>query len=185
MFALVIGVLITAFIIGTIARFLVPGPDPMPVWLTIAIGLVATLIGYGSVIAIEGRHSKNVQWGGVASLCAGVVLVLLYRHFVQKRPLFGKGAYRFPERGFGVEQQREKLRQIGIDPDQIGVGQPLGVQPGVLLPRPPQAATADDPGEPTENPAHYLGLLETLHDSGVLDDTEYEGARTRLLEKLR
>jgi hypothetical protein len=40
-------------------------------------------------------------------------------------------------------------------------------------------------GEPTENPAHYLGLLEELHDTGVLDDDEYTAARSRLLESLR
>jgi len=39
--------------------------------------------------------------------------------------------------------------------------------------------------DPTENPAHYLGLLEELHDSGVLSDEEYDAARTRLLERLR
>ena len=38
---------------------------------------------------------------------------------------------------------------------------------------------------PTDNPAHYLGLLEELHDTGVLDDDEYTAARTRLLESLR
>jgi hypothetical protein len=42
-----------------------------------------------------------------------------------------------------------------------------------------------DAGEPTENPAHYLGLLEELHDTGVLDDDEYTAARSRLLESLR
>jgi hypothetical protein len=40
-------------------------------------------------------------------------------------------------------------------------------------------------GEPTENPAHYLGLLEELHDNGVLDDEEYAAARGRLLASLR
>ena len=181
----VIGLLMTAFIIGTFARFAVPGPDPMPAWLTIVIGLLASFIGYGIVFGIEGRHAKDVSWGGIASFVAAVVLVLIYRRFVQKRPLWGKDAYRFPERGFGVEQQREKLRKIGIDPDQIGVGQPFGsLQAGAGLAR-PAASTVDHPGEPTENPAHYLGLLEELHDSGVIDDTEYDGARTRLLEKLR
>ena len=43
----------------------------------------------------------------------------------------------------------------------------------------------DSAGPPTENPAHYLGLLEELHDSGVLDEAEYSAARTRLLESLR
>ena len=46
-------------------------------------------------------------------------------------------------------------------------------------------ARADAPGPPTENPAHYLGLLEELHDSGVLDDAKYTASRTRLLESLR
>jgi hypothetical protein len=41
---------------------------------------------------------------------------------------------------------------------------------------------ADDP---TENPAHFLQLLEELHDTGVLTDDEYSAARTRLLERLR
>ena len=96
----------------------------------------------------------------------------------------GRGAYRFPEKGFGVEQYRERLRKVGIDPDEIGVAKPLGPQPGMAAPR-PAASTYDHPGEPTDNPAHYLGLLEELHDSGVLEDSEYEAARLRLLESLR
>jgi uncharacterized membrane protein YeaQ/YmgE (transglycosylase-associated protein family) len=175
-----------AFITGALARFALPGPDPMPAWLTIAIGLGGTLIGTSIVFAIEGWHTKDKSWVGIASFLAAVVLVVLYRRFVQKRPVWGKGAYRFPERGFGVEHARERLKKVGIDPDQIGAsGTPFGIpQPGVAMPR-PAASTHDDPGEPTENPAHYLGLLEELHDSGVLDDAEYDGARLRLLEQLR
>jgi hypothetical protein len=51
--------------------------------------------------------------------------------------------------------------------------------------QPLATAPAGHAGDPTENPAHYLGLLEELHDSGVLDDDEYGAARTRLLESLR
>ncbi len=181
----VISILITAFVTGGMARFAVPGPDPMPAWLTIAIGLLASLIGYGIVLAVEGRHVKDFSWAGIVSFFVAIGLVVAYRHFVQKRPVWGKDAYRFPERGIGVEQQRERLRKSGIDPDQIGVGQPFGTaQPG-SSPQQPTASAHNHPGEPTENPAHYLGLLEELHDSGVLDDSEYDGARTRLLEKLR
>jgi uncharacterized membrane protein YeaQ/YmgE (transglycosylase-associated protein family) len=181
----VVGILVTAFITGALARFAVPGPDPMPAWLTIVIGLAATFIGYSIVFAVEGRHTKDVSWGGIASFFAAVVLVAAYRHFVQKRPFWGKGAYRYPERGVGVGHRREQLKKAGIDPDQIGVGQPFGVpQPGAAVPR-PAASAHDHPGEPTENPAHYLGLLEELHDSGVLDDSEFDGARLRLLENLR
>ena len=46
----------------------------------------------------------------------------------------------------------------------------------------PAPVVGDDP---TENPAHYLRLLDELHDNGVLESDEYQTARTRLLERLR
>jgi uncharacterized membrane protein YeaQ/YmgE (transglycosylase-associated protein family) len=177
----VISVIVTAFITGALARLALPGPDPMPIWLTVAIGLIGTLIGATIAYAIVGR---DPAWISIGGFLATVVLVGLYRHFIQKRPIFGRDAYRFPERGVGVEQYRERLRSAGIDPDQIGtqLAPPL---PGVdrEQQRPPSAAASAD--DPTENPAHFLGLLEELHDSGVLSDEEYDGARTRLLERLR
>ncbi len=181
--AYVIDALVIAFLIGAFARFALPGPDPMPPWLTIAIGLVAFFGGSAIVLAIGGKKAES--WAGVAAFGIAVALVIAYRVFIQKRPLWGRDAFRFPDRGFGVEHYRERLRKHGIDPDQIGVATPFGAaMPGTA--GQPQAASAhDDPGEPTENPAHYLGLLEQLHDSGVLDDSEFEAARLRLLEKLR
>jgi hypothetical protein len=155
----------------------------MPPWLTIAIGLVGTAIGAGIVLAIGGRDEAS--WAGLASFFAAVGLVVIYRRFIQKRPLWGRGAYRFPERGFGVEQYRERLKRAGIDPDQIGT-QPFGMQARPPLQPPPAGATQPRSGDaPTDNPAYYLGLLEELHDTGVLDDDEYTDARTRLLESLR
>jgi hypothetical protein len=180
----VFSTLFIAFVTGALARFALPGPDPMPPWLTIAIGLVASAIGFGAVLGIGGRDAAS--WGGLASFCVAVGLVVIYRRFVQKRPVWGREAYRFPERGFGVEQYRERLKRAGIDPDTIGTQQ----QFGALQPRPPMqpplaTAQARSGDAPTDNPAHYLGLLEELHDTGVLDDDEYTAARTRLLESLR
>jgi uncharacterized membrane protein YeaQ/YmgE (transglycosylase-associated protein family) len=171
----VISAIVTAFFTGALARFAVPGPDPMPVWLTITIGLVGTAIGGGIVYAIAGPDAK---WVGIAGFFVSIGLVAGYRRFVQKRPLWGPEAYRFPKRGIGVEDYRERLQRAGIDPDMIGspLAPPQGVQPT-------PAATQEE--GPTENPAHYLQLLEELHDSGVLSDDEYTGARTRLLERLR
>jgi uncharacterized membrane protein YeaQ/YmgE (transglycosylase-associated protein family) len=179
----VIGALLIAFFTGALARFALPGPDPMPPWLTIAIGLGGSAIGYGIVIGIGGRDSAS--WAGLASFGAAVALVVIYRRFVQKRPLWGKDAYRFPERGFGVEAYRERLKRAGIDPDQIGL-QPFGAIQSMRQAQPPLPTTRAGAGDdPTENPAHYLGLLEELHDSGVLEDDEYSEARMRLLESLR
>jgi uncharacterized membrane protein YeaQ/YmgE (transglycosylase-associated protein family) len=179
----VVGAIVIAFITGALARFALPGPDPMPPWLTIAIGLGGSAIGYGLVIGIGGRDSAS--WSGLASFGAAVGLVVVYRRFVQKRPLWGKDAYRFPERGFGVEQYRDRLKKAGIDPDQIGI-QGIGVlQSRAPLQSPLATAHVPSGDDPTDNPAHYLSLLEELHDSGVLDDNEFTGARTRLLESLR
>jgi len=177
----VIGALIVAFITGGLARFALPGPDPMPPWLTIAIGLVGSAVGYGVYVAF----GKDNSWSGLAGFIAAVALVVIYRRFVQKRPLWGKEAYRFPERGFGVEQYRERLKRAGIDPDQIGIHGFGAMQPPPTVPQPSATAQAGSGDDPTDNPAHYLGLLEELHDSGVLDDDEYTASRTRLLESLR
>ena len=184
MLGAVIGALFIAFITGALARFALPGPDPMPPWLTITIGLLGFLVGTGIVFAIGGRDAAS--WAGLASFFVAVGLVVLYRRFVQKRPLWGRDAYRFPDRGFGVEQYRERLKRAGIDPDTIGMQQPFGgVQQQAPLRSPLGAAHVPAGDEPTDNPAHYLGLLEELHDSGVLDDDEYTGAKARLLESLR
>jgi uncharacterized membrane protein YeaQ/YmgE (transglycosylase-associated protein family) len=184
MLGAVIAALFIAFITGALARFALPGPDPMPPWLTIAIGLIGTVAGTAIVLGIGGRDASS--WAGLASFFVAVGLVVAYRRFVQKRPLWGRDAYRFPERGFGVEQYRERLKRAGIDPDQIGTQQQFGVlQPRAPMQPPVATAHARSGDDPTENPAHYLGLLEELHDSGVLEDEEYTAARTRLLESLR
>jgi uncharacterized membrane protein YeaQ/YmgE (transglycosylase-associated protein family) len=185
MLASVIAAMFSAFITGALARFAVPGPDPMPAWLTVAIGFAGTAIGWGIVFAAIGN---DASWAGIASFLAAVGLVVAYRVLVQKRPLWGPEAYRFPERGVGVREYRERLQRAGIDPDRIGTplqfAQPeaggAGASGAGAPPRPAQSTV-----DPTENPAHYLGLLEELHDAGVLDDDEFSAARLRLLGRLR
>ena len=179
--ALVISIILTAFITGALARFAVPGPDPMPAWLTIIIGLGGTLMGLGIVYAITG---EDAAWTSIAGFLCAITLVVIYRRFIQKRPLWGPEAYRFPQKGFGVDAYRERLSRAGIDPDAIG--QQLAAQMAAR-PRaaPPVAAAPAVGDDPTENPAHYLRLLDELHDNGVLADDEYTTVRTRLLERLR
>jgi len=183
----VISVILTAFITGALARFAVPGPDPMPAWLTILIGLVGTLIGAGIVFATVGQ---DPAWVGIAGFIVSIALVIAYRRFVQKRALWGPDAYRFPRRGVGVEEYRERLQRAGIDPEAIGSQMALAMrQQQQRAAGVPTAPTSPPPGhdgdDPTENPAHYLRLLDELHDSGVLNDEEYTASRTRLLERLR
>ena len=76
---------------------------------------------------------------------------------------------------------RERLLRAGIDPDRIGSQFTASAPDATPAPH----ANAPEAGAPTDNPAHYLGLLEELHDAGVLSDDEYGDARLRLLEQLR
>jgi uncharacterized membrane protein YeaQ/YmgE (transglycosylase-associated protein family) len=171
----VIGLLISAFVTGALARLAVPGPDPMPAWLTILIGLAGSLGGGGIAYAAGSRSAYVISLAGFA---VAIALVIAYRRFVQRRPVVGRDAYRFPERGIGVDSYRERLQRAGIDPDRIGSGTPFAAQPNAGTP-------ATEPEDPGENPAHFIRLLDELHDAGVLDDEEYAGARTRLIERLR
>jgi uncharacterized membrane protein YeaQ/YmgE (transglycosylase-associated protein family) len=171
----VIGVLLSAFVTGALARLAVPGPDPMPIWLTVAIGLAGALGGGGIAYAAGARDAASISFAGFG---VAILLVIGYRRFVQRRPVWGRDAYRFPQRGLGVDSYRERLHRAGIDPDRIGVGPPTPAQT-----RPTAAAAVAE--DPTQNPAHFLRLLDELHDSGVLTEEEYGAARTRLLERLR
>jgi uncharacterized membrane protein YeaQ/YmgE (transglycosylase-associated protein family) len=50
--------MMTGFVIGGAARFALPGPDPMPFWLTVLIGLVGSAIGTAIGAALFGaRHT--------------------------------------------------------------------------------------------------------------------------------
>jgi len=174
-FGTVVGVLLSAFVTGALARLAVPGPDPMPIWLTIVVGLVGSLGGGGIAYAAGARNAYVISLVGFA---VAIGLVVAYRRFVQRRPVVGRDAYRFPQRGIGVDVYRERLQRAGIDPDRIGA---------VQVPVAPPAATAAQPAgeEPTENPAHFIRLLDELHDAGVIEDAEYDAAKSRLIERLR
>ena len=174
-FGTVVGVLLSAFVTGALARLAVPGPDPMPAWLTVLVGLGGSLGGGGIAYAAGARNAYVIS---IVGFGVAIALVVAYRRFIQRRPVLGRDAYRFPERGIGVENYRERLQRAGIDPDRIGAASVLPVAS-------PPSSPAAPHEEPTENPAHFIRLLDELHDAGVLDDEEYGAARTRLLERLR
>jgi uncharacterized membrane protein YeaQ/YmgE (transglycosylase-associated protein family) len=173
----VVSVLVSAFVTGGLARLAVPGPDPMPIWLTIVIGLVGSVGGAAIAYAAGLRDAFAI---GTASFALAIILVILYRRFVQRRAIVGREAYRFPERGVGVDGYRERLHRAGIDPNRIGT--PAAFPQAQPAPPQPAAPAGEDP---TENPAHFLRLLDELHDAGVLEQEEYTAARLRLLERLR
>ena len=112
----VIAIMLSAFVTGALARFAIPGPDPMPAWLTISIGLAGSVVGIGVDQATNGHHPAAASF---AAFGTAVLLVVAYRRFVQHRPIFGPEALRFPRRGIGVREYRERLARAGVDPDAL------------------------------------------------------------------
>jgi uncharacterized membrane protein YeaQ/YmgE (transglycosylase-associated protein family) len=116
MLAAILLLAISGFVFGALARWAVPGPDPMPVWLTIFVGLGGSAIG-GGVTAAVLHADKNVSRADyftieLASILTSILLVVAYRHFIQQRAIIGPDALKPPTRGFGIGRpRRPSLRQ--------------------------------------------------------------------------
>jgi uncharacterized membrane protein YeaQ/YmgE (transglycosylase-associated protein family) len=87
----IIGLLVLGLFVGALARFALPGPDPMPIWATIGLGLAGSFLG-GLVAAAIGLHSDDTFGLLLAAVVGAAFLLFLYRRFVQKRPLTGPGS---------------------------------------------------------------------------------------------
>jgi uncharacterized membrane protein YeaQ/YmgE (transglycosylase-associated protein family) len=163
--------MMTGFVIGSAARLAVPGPDPMPFWLTVLIGLVGSATGTAIGAAMFGaRHTFDTTGRSFVTLLLAIGfstgLVVAYRVFVQKRPITGPDARRFPRSGFGVAKMRERLRQLGIDPDRVHT-----------VGRPPEQAPAP---QTHDEVVDQLEKLRDLRDRGTITEEEYDRARERL-----
>jgi uncharacterized membrane protein YeaQ/YmgE (transglycosylase-associated protein family) len=91
MIVFIIVLLVGGLIVGALARLAVPGPDPMPIWATIALGVGGAIIG-----GIIARLLIGTTGGFLFAFLGAVLLLIAYRHFVQHRPLTGPGARRPP-----------------------------------------------------------------------------------------
>lgn len=89
---LLLGVALGGLVVGGLARFALPGPDPMSIWATMGLGVAGSLLG-----GIVGQLLFDRPGGFLLALVGAVVLLALYRRFVQHRPLTGPEA-RAPRR---------------------------------------------------------------------------------------
>ena len=98
--AFIIGLLVSGFLIGGLARFAVPGPDPMPIWLTIAIGILGSVLG-GLVAQLFLGDTGSFLF----AFAGAVVVVIAYRRFAQGRGITGPEAKLQPSRGLGIRRR--------------------------------------------------------------------------------
>jgi uncharacterized membrane protein YeaQ/YmgE (transglycosylase-associated protein family) len=71
-------------IVGAAARLALPGPDPLSIPMTILLGIAGTIVG-----GIIFRLILGTGLGFLGALIGAILLLYLYRRFVQKRPLSG------------------------------------------------------------------------------------------------
>jgi uncharacterized membrane protein YeaQ/YmgE (transglycosylase-associated protein family) len=155
----VIAIMVLGFVTGGLARLAVPGPDPMPIWLTVAIGLAGSWGGGAIAAAIWGWDATTAV--SFIGFFVAILLVVAYRRFVQKRPITGPEAFKFPERGFGIDrfrQRRQKLEDLARQQQQLRK----------------QGDSATD----------QLRKLAELRDAGVLTDEEFETKKQELLARM-
>lgn len=96
--AFVLLLAVSGLIIGGLARLAVPGPDPMPWWQTIVLGLAGSFLGglAAAALGLGGSPDDTGDATGsfLASVAGATVLLILYRKLVQGRPLTGPRARR-------------------------------------------------------------------------------------------
>jgi uncharacterized membrane protein YeaQ/YmgE (transglycosylase-associated protein family) len=155
----VIAIMVLGFITGGLARLAVPGPDPMPIWLTVAIGLAGSWGGGAIAAAIWGWDATPAV--SFVGFIVAILLVVAYRRFIQKRPITGAEAFKFPERGFGMERfrlRRQKLEDLARQQQQMR--------------------------SQGDSVADQLRKLAELRDAGVLTDEEFETKKQELLARM-
>jgi uncharacterized membrane protein YeaQ/YmgE (transglycosylase-associated protein family) len=157
----VIAIMLAGFVTGGLARLAVPGPDPMPVWLTVAIGLGGSWGGGAIAAAIWGWDATTAV--SLFGLVAAILLVVAYRRFVQGRPITGPDAMKFPERGIGIERYRQRRHKL----EEALRQQQFAAQT-----------------QSYEDVTEQIRTLSELRDEGALTDEEFEAKKAELLSRL-
>jgi uncharacterized membrane protein YeaQ/YmgE (transglycosylase-associated protein family) len=82
MLALLVFLAVWGLVVGALARLALPGPDPMSIWMTIALGLAGSFLG-GLITGLLWHRAA----GFVFSVLASTLLLYLHRRYVQHRGL--------------------------------------------------------------------------------------------------
>jgi uncharacterized membrane protein YeaQ/YmgE (transglycosylase-associated protein family) len=82
----IIGWALFGLIVGLIARFLVPGRQPMSLLMTTLLGVVGSFVGGGISWLIWGDPEGTYNPGGwIMSIVGAIILVLIYSRVVAAR----------------------------------------------------------------------------------------------------
>lgn len=68
--------IIAGLVIGLLAKLVVRGRQPIPLWLTIIIGVIGAVIGNYIASALHVRHTSGIDWiRHILQVAAAAVLI--------------------------------------------------------------------------------------------------------------
>ena len=87
MIGFILGLIVIGLIAGALARFLVPGRDPMGIGATIALGIVGSFVGgfLADVLFRNDTADRGLSPAGIVGSVIGAVIVLLIYNAVTSR----------------------------------------------------------------------------------------------------
>jgi uncharacterized membrane protein YeaQ/YmgE (transglycosylase-associated protein family) len=91
MLTLIVVLLVVGFIVGLVARALVPGRDPIGILGTIALGIVGSFIG-GFVDSFVQYHTLSFHPSGILWSIVGAIILLVLLRITHMEP--GRGGRR-------------------------------------------------------------------------------------------
>ena len=162
-FAALFGILLVGLAVGALARLAVPGPDPMPVWLMIALGVAGSFVGgfLGAMLGLAPDPGEPplavLSFSLLFSVIGATILLVLFRRFVQKRPLTGPDAQKMPLRPRGLRR---------------------------TLARRPHRFLDDTANPDTGDPLDQLQKLVALRNAGKIERGEFERRKAALVERI-
>lgn len=81
----IISTAIVGLIVGLIARFVLPGRDPMGLLMTMIIGIAGSFLG--KFLGVNILHlSRSASSGWIMSIIGAVILLLIYRLLASRNP---------------------------------------------------------------------------------------------------
>lgn len=78
----IVWAIVAGLVIGLLARLVLPGRQPIPLWATVLIGIIGGMIGNGLAAAFDVSDTSGVDWirhgfqVGVAAVLIAVVTPL-------------------------------------------------------------------------------------------------------------
>ncbi|MDQ3643851.1 MAG: GlsB/YeaQ/YmgE family stress response membrane protein [Actinomycetota bacterium] len=88
MLGFILGLIIIGLIAGALARFLVPGRDPMGIGATILLGIVGSFVGgfLADVLFRDDATDRGIgPVGIIGSVIGAIIVLLIYRAVTSRR----------------------------------------------------------------------------------------------------